>query len=123
MWSLHGSAASVSSSRPVSRWRLESTLYHHLLLPPRFVRAFFHTPQPVTGHRDCRGSVMCAIHRDTTPLSQRVGACTSNSYVRALSLSSPILPSLLSRSAAERVHRCMVEWNEGMFVYVEYDIS
>ena len=107
MWSLHCSAASALSSRPVSRWRLESTLYHRRLLPPRFDRAFFHTPQPLTGQRDCRGSVVCAIRCDTTPLSQRVGGCTSNSYVQVLCVSTRILPSL---PAAARQNAYMDAW-------------
>ncbi len=91
MWSLHGSAASASSSRPASRWRLESTLYHHRLLPPLFWLCF-HTPHPETGQRG-RAPGMEAKDGKHTPLSQRVGDSTSNSAVLLPSLSAPILRS------------------------------
>ena len=75
----------------MSRSRLDSTLYHRRLLPPRFDRLAFHTPHPLTGQRDCRGSCMCAIHRDTTLLTQHVSDSTSNEYVQVLSVSARIL--------------------------------
>lgn len=100
MWSLHGGAANVSSSRPASRWWLESTLYHRRLLPPRFDKLPFHTPQPLTGQRESRGSVMPAVCCHTPSCLQRVGVCSSNSYVHALSVSKRILNS--SQAAAQQ---------------------
>ena len=47
----------------------------------------------------------------TTPLPQHVGDCVSNSCVRALSLSSPILPSL---SAAAQQNAYIDVWWGGM---------
>ena len=93
MWSLHGSAASASSSWPTIRRRLESTLYHRQLLPPRFDRLPFHTAQPVTGQRGTV-SLIVAINDNHRPLVQLISSSTSNSYVQALSVFMRILPSL-----------------------------
>jgi hypothetical protein len=123
MWSLHGRADSASSSCPTSRWRLEWTLYHHLLLPPLFDRAFFHTPQPLTGQRDCRGSVICAILCDTTPLTQHVGDSTSNNYVLVLNLSLPILPSPPAAAQQKTYIDVPMQWCEDVIVCIQYDIS
>ena len=93
MWSLHGSAASASSRRPTSRWRLESTLYHRRVLPPRLDKFPFHTPQPRTGQRQSRCSGMLPIRRRTAPHSERVGDSSSNTVVQWLSVSTRILQS------------------------------
>ena len=94
MWSLLGSAASVSSSRPVSRWRLESTLYHRRLLPPRFDSLSLRTRQQATGQRGC-WSVICPLFPQFK-LLVGIRDSTSNTFLQALSVSKRILPSLLS---------------------------
>ena len=75
----------------MSRWRLESTLYHHLLLPLRLW--CFHTPQPATGQRGSAPGIR-ATNGNNLSLSLCESDSTSNGCVQLLSLSSPILPSL-----------------------------
>ena len=57
-----------------------------------------------------------------TPLAQVLDGSTSNNRVQALSVST--YPSVTSsRSTAEDIDRCMVEWNEDVIVCIQYDIS
>ena len=98
MWSLPGRAARFESSRPVSKWRLESTLYHRRMLPPRFDSLSLRTRQLATGQRGCC-SVICPL-LPQLKLLQRVGDSTGNISVQALSVSKRILNS--SPAAAQQ---------------------